>query len=298
MKLNISAFSTIVITGASLVMLTTGCDSNCCGEVGKAAVNKTPVAVISPNYSLNGNTLTINGSRSQDEEDGTSLAKYEWFLTEDLTKTDCTGLPVKATGVQPVITGLEAGKQYQIFLKVTDKDGNVDCTSTGDITGEKPVVITVPVVEQPIACEDKPANEHADPTPVLNVYIQGTTNPVDTFTYGGKYSLSCVGSHDDCNTSIPENGGECNFNGSSWKSADGTCQNKPAPGDNSFYIENCQLDGRFKPANTPITASNMNIDLNLTTCSNQNRFNCVEIDMTVTDKYGHSSTTVKRFKVQ
>lgn len=297
MKLKTSAF----LTGASIAIFMTGCDSSCCGEVTKKiVVNKAPVAIISQNYSLNGGAVTLNGGSSHDEEDGTSLAKYEWFVTEDLTKTNCSGLPVKATGVQPVITGLESGKSYTIFLKVTDKDGNIDCTSIGDMTTEKPVVVTVPPVAQAIACEDKPASEHANPTAVLHIYEQGTENPVNILTYSGSYSLSCIGSHDDCNSSIPENGGECYFNGSSWKSPDGSCQSKPAPGDSSFFKENCQDDNRFSPAYTPVTSSNMDIGLNLTACgrTNEDKFNCIEINVTVTDKYGHSSNTAQRFRIQ
>jgi hypothetical protein len=290
MKMNVSKILATTLLGATIAVFTVGCTEDCCG----VGVNL-PTAVISPNFSVNGSSVTVSGATSHDKEDLTSLSKYEWFITDDLTKDNCTGLPVKATGVDATINDLEAGKDYKIFLKVTDKDGNIDCTSTSDSSTDDPAIIKVP--ENTVACEDKPAAEHANPTAKLDVYQRNSTTSISTMSLGGQYSLSCANSKDDCGASIPANGGQCEFNGASWLQAgNGECV-KPAADDSTFYKEDCQLDNRFNPKNTPITSENMDTNLDLTACSAQNKFNCVEISVKVTDKYGHTTTERKLFKV-
>jgi uncharacterized protein with beta-barrel porin domain len=276
MKVTISKVLATGIVSISLAMFTVGCDdSECCGGVKQVSKSK-PVSIITglPSTVENG-TFTVNGEASNDKEDGKSLKKYEWYTSTDTSKTSCAGLTSVASGSNPTISNLPNGTN-RVFLKVTDSDGNTDCSYKDVSVNNQP---------KQVSCVDKLVH-NTKPTAVLNVFRgSDSLQTLAELKSFDKLNLTCDGSKDECDRDIVASGGKCEYNGKSFLSDDPDCSTIA-----SEYISDCKENGELKEnSNTG--------EVTVDTCGDAGiKYNCVKFTLKVTDAWGNVENTSDVFK--
>ncbi len=173
-----------------------------------------------------------------------------------------------------LLDGTEVATTQDINISVATEGTHQLCLNVTDSTGS--------VSED--NCQNIVVNPHVPPTPKL-VLLDSSGAPVTNkiLIKSTKYNLSCAGSKDDCNRDVTE----CKWNATSYLlNADGT---------KTPYIVNCFDDaehsGHGPAITTTLTPSN------ITLCGSTNKFNTVEVTLTVTDVLGNTKTITEAYTV-
>ncbi len=203
---------------------------------------------------------------------GSNRLTYAWTLDGNAVGTSVTpSLPTTLTATP---------NPHIVCLTVTDSNGLSNET-----------------------CQNVSIAPHEAPTAVMKVWNTGDSTQADiqageTLSKNNTYNLSCAGSRDDCPQDDEDI--ECRWNASSYKAVNGDCN--VAESARTYYIQNCFDDnehtGHGPQTTTP--TSNSSLLSSITLCGSATEFDCVEVEMTATDKlHGNLSTTIKRvFKAQ
>ena len=134
-------------------------------------------------------------------------------------------------------------------------------------------------------CQDINVQPHVNPTAVLTL-LDAANQPVTNkiLLPNQTYSLSCAGSIDDCDREVSS----CEWNASSYLV-------DISAGTKIPYIKDCFNSDEHTGHGDKITTTAQ--PSNITLCGSTDKFNVVEVTLTVTDVLGNSETVIETYTV-